>query len=213
MRVTYDVEAALGKLRRADRRLGRLIDRVAKAGRGIADLTPAEAFCPCASLARSIMYQQLSGKAAATIHGRVLARLPGGVVTAEGLLGLSIDDLRACGVSQNKAVALHDLANKTSAGVVPPFTVLAGLPDDEIITRLTQVRGIGRWTVEMLLMFSLGRPDVLPVDDLGVRKGYQRTFGGEDLPTKAVLSDHGERWRPYRSLASWYLWRATELPE
>ena len=127
MRVTYDVEAALGKLKRADRRLGSLIKRVAKAGLA-AELTPAEEFCPCASLARSIMYQQLSGKAAATIHGRVLARLPGGVVTAEGLLGLSIDDLRSCGVSQNKAVALHDLAHKTSAGVVPPFAVLAGLP-------------------------------------------------------------------------------------
>ena len=208
----YDSAAAARHLSRADRRLARLIAAV-----GEPRLTLGELTSPCAALGRSILYQQLHGKAAATIHGRLLAKLPGGTLTAPGLLALPEEELRACGVSANKALALRDLAQKTLDGVVPETAALLQLDDEEIVARLTQVRGIGRWTVEMLLIFYLGRPDVLPLDDYGVRKGYARAFAkrGQDpdaMPSKAELAAHGERWRPYRSLASWYLWRATELP-
>jgi DNA-3-methyladenine glycosylase II len=115
-------------------------------------------------------------------------------------------------VSRNKILALRDLARHTLSGTVPELDTVHGLADDELIERLSQVRGIGRWTVEMLLMFRLGRPDVLPTADLGVRKGFARTYGLPDLPEPKALHAHGERWRPYRTVASWYLWRSLELP-
>jgi DNA-3-methyladenine glycosylase II len=119
--------------------------------------------------------------------------------------------LRSAGLSRNKTAALKDLAAKTLDGTVPPLAQLKKMGDEEIVTRLTEVRGIGRWTVEMLLIFRLGRPDVLPVTDLGVRKGFQLTYRKRDLPDAARLFRHAERWRPYRSVASWYLWRAVDL--
>src|SRR5690606_31230027 len=135
-------------------------------------------FDPVDSLARSILYQQLSGKAAATIHGRVLDRFgQRNRLTPSGLLAAPESGLRECGVSFNKIAALKDLAAKAEQGVVPTLAAMRRLHHDEIVERLTEVRGIGRWTVEMMLIFWLGRPDILPVDDLGIRKGAQIVLG------------------------------------
>ena len=130
-------------------------------------------------------------------------------LTPEGLARTREDRLRSAGLSGSKIASLRDLATKTRAGEVPTLADVRGMPDEEIVERLTTVRGIGRWTVEMLLMFRLGRPDVLPVDDFGVRKGFGIAFGKGE-PSKADVEKRGERWRPYRSVASWYLWRATD---
>ncbi len=131
-------------------------------------------------------------------------------MTPDALLVLPDDALRGAGLSRNKLAAARDLADKTLDGTVPPLDVLHALPDDEIQRRLCAVRGIGRWTVEMLLIFNMGRPDVLPSTDLGVRKGFQLVTGTEELPAPRALDAHGERWRPYRSVASWYLWRLVD---
>ena len=166
---------------------------------------------PFEALARNIIFQQLNGTAAATIHGRVVT-VTGGRLRPQSVLDAGDDELRAAGLSRNKLEALKDLASKTLDGTVPTLVKLKRMGDDEIVDRLTQVRGIGRWTVEMLLMFRLGRPDVLPVGDYGVRKGFALVYGTDALPTPKELAAYGERWRPYRSVASWYMWRALELP-
>jgi DNA-3-methyladenine glycosylase II len=169
---------------------------------------------PFDSLAESIAYQQLSGKAAATIFGRVRALYPKRKwLDPKLVLATSDETLRACGLSRSKTVALKDLATKTLDGTVPSSRVLARLSDEEIIERLTAVRGIGRWTVEMLLLFELGRLDVWPVTDYGVQKGFAKTFGRRKLPTKKRFLKIGEKWRPYRSVAAWYFWRALDAPE
>ncbi len=164
---------------------------------------------PYRALVRSVVYQQLSGKAAATIHGRVLALFPGkDHPDPEDLINAPDDLLRSAGLSRQKTAALKDVAQKRLDGVIPPARALVRLPDAEIIERLTAARGVGRWTVEMYLIFTLGRPDVLPIDDLGVRKGaeklYKRTF------TPKELGAYGERWAPWRSAAAWHLWRVTD---
>jgi 3-methyladenine DNA glycosylase/8-oxoguanine DNA glycosylase len=165
-----------------------------------------------AALARSIVYQQLSGNAAATILGRVTRLFaPRRFPTPRDLLEIPPERLRGAGLSTAKTAALRDLAAHTLDGTVPSLARIRRMEDEEIIERLTIVRGIGRWTVEMLLIFRLGRPDVLPVSDLGVRKGFGRIFRRGKLPGPAVMIRRGERWRPYRSVASWYLWRALEL--
>lgn len=192
-------------LRRVDRHLARIIDEV-----GPCRLLPRP---PLAStfgaLAESIAYQQLTGKAAATIFGRFKKRV--GCLTPRRVLALPLPELRACGLSQAKAMAMQDLAAKTLAGVVPPPRKLASLSDEEIVSRLTEVRGIGRWTVEMLLIFGLGRPDVLPLSDYGVRKGFTRLWGRRQLVKPRELAEAGQVWAPWRSVASWYLWRACEM--
>jgi DNA-3-methyladenine glycosylase II len=178
------------------------------------NITPAILIRPFDALAESIAYQQLSGKAAATIFGRVRALYPKRKwLDPEQLLATSDETLRAAGLSRAKTAALKDLAAKTIDGTVPSGRVLIRMTDDEIITRLTTVRGIGRWTVEMLLLFDLGRLDVWPVDDYGVRKGFAKTFGRRKLPTPKQLMKFGEKWRPYRSVAAWYFWRALDAPE
>ena len=155
---------------------------------------------------------ELSGKAAATILGRMVALFrPRRFPRPEDLLEASEERLRSAGISRGKAAALKDLAAKALDGTVPPLAKLQKMSDDEIVEQLTAVRGIGRWTVEMLLIFRLGRPDVLPVDDYGVRKGFGIFRGKKELPSKEELQKYGERWRPYRSVASWYMWRALEL--
>src|SRR6266487_2663823 len=177
------------------------------------NIKPALSIRPFDALAESIAYQQLSGKAAATIFGRVRALYPKRKwLDPEQLLATPDETLRAAGLSRAKTAALKDLAAKTIDGTVPAGRALIRMSDDEIITRLTAVRGIGRWTVEMLLLFDLGRPDVWPVDDYGVRKGFAKTFGRRKLPTPKQLSKFGERWRPYRSVAAWYFWRALDAP-
>ena len=201
----YDLDQDVAHLRRADPRLGRAIDRVGSCGLGRGRCTPFEA------LLRSIVFQQLAGAAASTIHGRVLALLPSKPPRPEHFLPLSDESLRGAGLSRNKLAAIRDLAERAGRGEIPDRSRMARWSDDRVVERLTEVRGVGRWTVEMLLIFELGRPDVLPLDDLGVRKGFSRVFGGE-LPAKDVLASRGERWRPYRSVASWYLWRACAWP-
>src|SRR6266436_5783802 len=178
------------------------------------DIAPAISIRPFDALAESIAYQQLSGKAAATIFGRVRALYPKRKRRdPEQLLATPDETLRAAGISRAKTAALKDLAAKTIDGTVPSSRALLRMSDYEIIARLTQVRGIGRWTVEMLLLFDLGRPDVWPVDDYGVRKGFAKTFRKRKLPTPKELMKHGEKWRPYRSVAAWYFWRALDQPE
>jgi DNA-3-methyladenine glycosylase II len=178
------------------------------------NITAAVSIRPFDALAESIAYQQLSGKAAATIFGRVRALYPKRKwLDPEQLLATPDDTLRAAGLSRAKTAALKDLAAKTIDGTVPSGRALIRMSDDEIIMRLTTVRGIGRWTVEMLLLFDLGRPDVWPVDDYGVRKGFAKTFGRRKLPTPKQLMKFGEKWRPYRSVAAWYFWRALDAPD
>lgn len=165
------------------------------------------------SLAQSIAYQQLTGKAAATILGRVRALFPeAAVLDPKKVLETPDDRLRAAGLSRSKTLALKDLAAKTIEGVVPAPGQLAALTDDEIVERLSAVRGIGRWTAEMLLIFGLGRPNVLPATDYGIRKGFALAFRKRRLPTPAELSRRGKKWEPFRTVASWYFWRALELP-
>lgn len=161
------------------------------------------------SLVQSIVYQQLNGKAAATIHGRVLALFGGEKgLTPRRLLKIPKSKLRGAGLSENKFLAVRDLAEKCLSGVVAPRKALEALPDAEIITRLTEVRGIGEWTVQMFLMFKLGRPDVLPSADFGVRKAFGLLYRKNGrLPPPSALEKHGKLWAPYRSVASWYLWR------
>lgn len=169
---------------------------------------------PFDALAESIAYQQLSGKAAATIFGRVRALYPKRKwLDPKLVLATKDETLRACGLSRSKTAALKDLAAKTLDGTVPSGRALARMSDEEIIERLTAVRGIGRWTVEMLLLFELGRLDVWPVADYGVQKGFAKTFGRRTLPTQKQFLKIGEKWRPYRSVAAWYFWRALDAPE
>src|SRR5213596_3510381 len=178
------------------------------------NIKPTLSIRPFDALAESIAYQQLSGKAAATIFGRVRALYPGRkYLDPEKILATPDETFRAAGLSRNKIAALKDLAAKTIDGTVPAGRALIRMSDDEIVARLITVRGVGRWTVEMLLLFDLGRPDVWPVHDYGVRKGFAKTFGRRKLPTPKELMKFGERWRPYRSVAAWYFWRALDSVE
>jgi DNA-3-methyladenine glycosylase II len=173
---------------------------------------PEEGCPPFQILAQAIAHQQLNGTAANTILARLTASCGAGVFPSpEQILAAPAAQLRAAGFSFAKVAALKDLAAKALAAVVPDRPTLEQLDDEAIIARLTQVRGVGRWTVEMLLMFHLGRPDVLPVDDFGVRAGFRAAYGLRSLPHPRALAAWGERWRPYRSAAAWYLWRALEL--
>jgi DNA-3-methyladenine glycosylase II len=162
-----------------------------------------------AELARAINYQQLAGRAAAAIHGRFVGLFDGEAPTPEGVLALPIDALRGAGLSANKAASIRDLAEKVVDGSVQ-LARISRQPDDEIVRELTLVRGIGPWTAEMFLMFQLGRLDVWPVGDYGVRKGYALLYGLPELPAPKELAPLGDRFRPYRSVAAWYCWRAAE---
>ena len=197
---------AIAHLCAADKILARLIKKV-----GPCTLKPKRR-PPFEALVSAVTHQQLNGTAAMTILKRVIALYPGKKFPApEDLLGTSDERLRSAGLSRAKAAALKDLADKTLSGVVPSLRAVSRMSDAELIERLTAVRGVGPWTVEMLLMFTLGRPDVLPVADFGVRKGFAVTYGLEELPTPKELLAHGERWRPHRTTAAWYMWRALEL--
>jgi DNA-3-methyladenine glycosylase II len=213
-KLPFDSDEALAHLRAADAKLGALIDR---AGPFTLKLDALQS--PFESLVESILYQQLNGKVAATIHARVRTYF-GGDPAPQHLLDTPDEVLRAAGVSGNKARALKDLAARTLDGTVPTHAAIRKMSDAEIVERLTQVRGIGPWTVEMLLIFRLGRPDVFPTSDYGVRKGFALTFLrlpktrallAADLPKPEVLLKRGKRWAPFRSVASWYLWRACDL--
>ena len=193
------------ELSRVDRHLARVIRRV-----GIFPTKKQKPQHPFASLLQAIVYQQLAGKAAATIFGRVKALGASGFPTPDEILLLDETKLRGAGLSRQKIAAVKDLAAKTLDGTVPPLNKLRRMSEVEIHERLVQVRGIGEWSVQMFLMSRLGRPDVLPIHDLGIRKGFQIVYGHEDVPKPQFILEHGERWRPYRSIASWYLWRAAD---
>lgn len=203
----FDVDAAQRTLARADRALAKWMRRIGPIETGWHCR-----FDPVDALANSILYQQLSGKAAATIVGRVRERwCGGGRMTADNLDAAPVQGLRDCGVSFNKIAALKDLAEKAKAGVVPRMAQLRWLHDDELVERLTAVRGIGRWTVEMMLIFRLGRPNILPVDDLGVQKGVQVVLGLDALPKPRLMQDLCAHWAPHRTLASLYMWRIADF--
>jgi len=203
----FDTGAALQHLRASDAALGRLIDAVGPFRMQLARTTSL-----FVALAQAIVYQQLTGKAAATIFGRVRALFRGGDEgpTPEQILRVSDEKLRGAGLSRAKLLALRDLARRSKAGQIPPLGEIHLMDDAAIIEVLTEVRGIGRWTAEMFLMFRLGRPDVLPVDDYGIRKGFAVAFRKRALPGREDLEKRGTRWKPYRTVASWYLWRAAE---
>lgn len=201
----YDAGAAARAIGRKDPAMRALIARV-----GPPRLALKEPASTVAALAEAIVYQQLHGKAAKTIHDRLVAAMPRRQVTARALADADDATLRAAGLSRGKSAALRDLAARALAGGIPEMEALAAMDDEEVVATLTAVRGIGRWTVEMLQIFRLGRPDVLPVGDYGVRKGFAVLHGREELPSPRELADHGARWAPFRSVASWYLWRAAE---
>jgi DNA-3-methyladenine glycosylase II len=221
----YDSALACAALAAADPKLGKLI-----ACAGPFTMRTAGTQSPFEALVESIIYQQLHGKAAATIHRRLLESFaPVMTLEVSGLgthpspqqiLDCPNEQLRGAGLSANKSLALRDLAAKTIDGTVPTLAKIRRMPDEAILEHLTQVRGIGRWTVEMLLIFRLGRPDILPTSDYGVRKGFALTFQGlkpetkvtpELLPKPAEMERRARKWQPWRSVASWYLWRACDL--
>ncbi len=199
-------EAAIEHLTKADKVLARLIRKV-----GPCELIPRKRCSPFQALVQSVAHQQLNGTAANTILKRVRALYPWRNFPApDDVLSTPDEKLRKAGLSRAKVASIKDIAAKTIEGVVPPARTIAKLPDAEILERLTTIRGVGPWTVEMLLIFKLGRLDVLPATDFGVRKGFALVFMRDELPKPAELLEHGECWRPYRSIASWYLWRGLD---
>lgn len=198
---------ALRHLRRADPVMAQLIRRA-----GPYAVRPERGVGPYEALVQAVAHQQLTGKAARTILGRFYA-LYGIDCCPEPARLVDTPDgqLRSCGFSRAKSAALKDIAAKTLDGTIPPRRSLARMKDEAIIERLVEARGVGRWTVEMFLMFTLGRPDVLPVDDYGIQNGFRIAYGKRALPRPKALAKFGERWAPYRTTASWYLWRAVDL--
>ena len=204
--LSFDLAEATKFLAASDERLAELISNTVPFQIDVAD-----AQSPYEVLLEAIAYQSISGKAAATIFGRIKAlSARGGVPNPEEILKLRKPVLRKAGLSGAKIQAMRDLAQKTIDGVVPNQDEAAKLSDEELVERLVSVRGIGAWTVEMFLIFRLGRPDVLPIHDLGVKKGWSVTYGKKHMPKPKELLKFGERWRPYRTVASWYMWRAFE---
>lgn len=174
--------------------------------------TPQMKRSPFESLVRSIAHQQLHGKAAETILGRLIDLFPRkDFPTPKDLQKISPEKLRACGFSASKVRSIKDIAEKTLEGVVPSAEAIVSMPNEEIIERLTEIYGVGRWTVEMLLIFQLGRLDVWPIDDFGVRKGFQIWKKKKEMPTAKDIKSHGEQWAPYQTIVSLYLWREADL--
>src|SRR3954469_2072338 len=197
---------AIKHLTKADPVLGRVIKRV-----GPYTLEPESRRSPFESLVRAVAHQQLHGKAAESILKRFIACFPGRRFPRPAdLATISDETMRAAGFSGAKVASLRDIAAKTIEGIVPSPRAIKNLPDEEIIERLTMVRGVGRWTVEMLLIFQLGRPDVLPADDFGVRNGFRIAYGRRSMPLPKDVRQYGQRWKPYRTAAAWYLWRAAD---
>jgi DNA-3-methyladenine glycosylase II len=204
--LAFDLAEACRHLSNRDEVLKALI---AEAAPFHIDVTGEES--PYEVLVESIAYQSISGKAAATIYGRIKALGEDGrPPTPQKMLKVPASKLRKAGLSGAKARAMKDLAKKAIAGIVPTHEEAVKLSDEELVKRLISVRGIGAWTVEMFLIFRLGRPDVLPIHDLGVQKGWSVAYGKKHMPTPKELLKFGERWRPFRTVASWYMWRAFE---
>jgi methylated-DNA-[protein]-cysteine S-methyltransferase len=204
----FDPDVAVEHLRASDPALGRVISAA-----GPFEMRLERTRSIFGALAEAIVYQQLTGRAARTIFARVCALFPRAHEgpTPEQILRVSDHKLRGAGLSRAKLLSLRDLARRAVDGELPTLAEVQRMEDEAIVERLTEVRGIGRWTVEMLLIFRLGRPDVLPADDYGIRKGFSVAMRRRELPARRDLEKRGERWKPYRTVASWYLWRATEL--
>jgi DNA-3-methyladenine glycosylase II len=199
-------QTAVQHLLRADKVLARVIKQV-----GPCPLAPRRGVQPYHALVKAVAYQQLNGTAADTIFQRFLAQFPETKFPKpEHVVAAPDEKLRSAGLSRAKTAAIKDIAARTIDGVVPTRRAIAKMSDAEIVERLTTIRGVGPWTVEMLLMFTLGRPDVLPATDYGVRSGFALVYGPKELPSPKDVLAHGERWRPYRSVASWYFWRALD---
>lgn len=211
----YDAGLAYAYLSKRDRKFAAWMKKIdALEGGPIAtDPRWRQRFDPVDALARAILFQQLSGKAASTIVGRVEAAIDSARLHGDTLGRCDDAILRGCGVSGNKLLALRDLAARESRGEIPDLRRMATMDNEAIIAALVPIRGIGRWTVEMMLMSRLGRPDILPIDDLGIRKGAQRVDRLEAMPAPKALAELGERWGPYRSYASLYLWRIADYVE
>lgn len=207
--VTFDPRRAVRHLRSADPDLGALITSI-----GPFAMQLQSAHDTFAALSEAIVHQQLSPKAAATIYGRFTTLLDrsGSGSQPERVLALAGEDLRAAGLSQAKIRAVRDLVERSLAGDVPTLDETQTMSDEAVIDRLTEVRGVGRWTAEMFLIFRLGRPDVLPLDDHGLRRGFAVAFTSGRMPDAGEVEQRAESWRPYRTVASWYLWRAAEMP-
>ena len=204
---SFDHKLAIDHLTKNDRRLARLVEKAIEFR-----LEIEEAQSPYEALLEAIAYQSISGKAAATIFARIKALGANGRCPTPGeILRVRKSALRKAGLSGAKILAAKDLARKTIEGVVPTLEDAQKMSDQELVDRLISVRGIGAWTVEMFLIFRLGRPDVLPIHDYGVQKGFALTYGKKDIPKPRELAKFGERWRPYRTVASWYMWRAVQL--
>lgn len=205
----FDPKKAVRHLRTADPALAAVM---AKVGPFAMELKSSRSLF--GALAEAIVYQQLSNKAAATIYGRVEALFPRAKdgFTPKHILAATDESLRGCGLSRAKVLAVQDLARRVHGGELPTLDEAQVLEDNALIERLVTVRGIGRWSAEMFLMFRLGRPDMLPLDDYSLRKAYAKAFAKRALPSPEALAKHGEKWRPYRTVASWYLWRVLELP-
>lgn len=205
MQLPFDVQEADRAIASADRAMAGVIEQ-----HGPCKMTIIPVESPFEALFKSIIYQQLSTQSATAIYNRVLHLFDTGIPSPEATLKLSDEALRGAGMSRQKIAYMRDLASKSVEGIVPGLAELDTLSDQEILERLTAVHGIGRWTVEMLLMFSMGRPDILPSTDLGIRKGFQEVYAHEALPKPRQIETYGERWRPYRTIASWYLWRVVD---
>ena len=200
-----DWTEAVEHLKQNDKRLARWIERI-----GPPQGRVSHEHTIFYSLMRSIIYQQLAGSAASSILAKVNALFPNGLATPEGIAETSDEALRGAGLSRNKLAAIRDLAAKTLDGTVPTARAMSRLSDEVIIERCIKVKGIGRWTVEMMLMFRLGRPNVLAVDDYGIRKGFQLIYKLPGLATKQQLQKRGEKWHPWRTVGCYYMWRALE---
>jgi DNA-3-methyladenine glycosylase II len=197
---------AIKHLTNVDPILGALIGKVGPCG-----LTPDPARTPFQALVQAVAHQQLNGRAANTILGRFVALFThGNFPSAQEVFDLEMSSLSGVGFSRAKSACVKEIARVTVAGVVPDRSEITRLSDDEIVERLTQIKGVGRWTVEMLLIFGLGRPDVLPVHDFGIRQGFAIAYKKRKMPEPEHILKHGARWRPYRTTASWYLWRAVD---
>jgi DNA-3-methyladenine glycosylase II len=198
---------AIDHLRERDPKLARIIDRI-----GACELAPRAGGSHFDALVRAIVYQQLSGKAAATIHGRVEGLYGDRAPTPQEILATDDERLRTAGLSWQKISYIKDLSAKVASGELAVES-LDSMPDDEVTASLVRVKGIGRWSAQMFLMFRLGRPNVLPDLDLGVQRGIQHAYSLPKLPTPKDVLRIGERWAPYASVASWYMWRLLELPD
>ena len=201
-------QEAINHLSKVDKKLGSLIKRI-----GPCTFRPKNGQSPYESLVEAVVYQQLSGKAASTILGRFKELYPGkGFPAPLNVLDTRPEILRSVGLSRAKVEAIKDIAAKTIEGIVPSSRAIRKMDDAEIMERLTAIRGVGRWTVEMLLIFKLGRADMLPATDFGIRKAFALTFGTKDFPTPKELATYGEKWKPFRTTAAWYLWRSLGGP-